>query len=648
MIGFFPDPYPDELLYSVCARFSYRTKYLGNKAYTLKELFGNRCATATIALPCHLEHLVSVLPPGHSYTVERLINYNTLLPFYRPFLPPERVMRLQEMMRGASSQAAHLISGTTPSSIRSPNWLRFCPICTEDDKKRLGEGYWHRLHQLPGVEVCPIHKVFLENSNASARNRLDHYKFISAEEAIHLKSAQPLDLTNRCHKALLKVAQDAAWLLSQYCFVPSYEFLSDQYLRLLVEQRLAYESGIIHSHSHLLKDFKNYYSPDFLKILQCEVEVGKNIRNNWLSSCIHGRNKVNHPLRHLLLIQFLGYTVEEFFQLPPKVSTSEKPFGEPPWPCLNPVSGHFLQLVIEECHITRNRVDDKPVAAFHCICGFNYRRKGPDLSIEDRLRKDSTINYGPEWQDTLKSLWEDRSISFHQIQQRLGADHKPIKRQAFLLGLPFPRLGPSGTVTHLCQERASQLKSIHTRVQDSLEAYRRQWLLIRRDNPKATRSSLYRKFPGIYGWLDRNDSQWLKAHLPPLAPSWGTSGRVDWESRDMQLTEAVKSAASCLKNTLGRPIRVTIQTIGREIDQRSILHREFDKLPLTAKALSEVLDTDEEYYIRRIWWVTDCFRQENKHPKREQLIKRANINLKLVAAPQIQEVIEAALQFLEP
>jgi hypothetical protein len=71
-------------------------------------------------------------------------------------------------------------------------------------------------------------------------------------------------------------------------------------------------------------------------------------------------------------------------------------------------------------------------------------------------------------------------------------------------------------------------------------------------------------------------------------------------------------------------------------------------LPFTAKALSEVLDTDEEYYIRRIWWVTDCFRQENKHPKREQLIKRANINLKLVAAPQIQEVIEAALQFLEP
>jgi hypothetical protein len=48
-----------------------------------------------------------------------------------------------------------------------------------------------------------------------------------------------------------------------------------------------------------------------------------------------------------LLIQFLGYTAEEFFQLPNSPPDEFKPFGEKPWPCLNPVCKRFQQPGIE-------------------------------------------------------------------------------------------------------------------------------------------------------------------------------------------------------------------------------------------------------------------------------------------------------------
>ena len=140
MIGFFPDPYPDELLYSVCARYSERIG-APNSSRTMQELLGYWGAKATIDLPRHLNYLVSVLPLGHRYTSERLINNHTLLPFYAPFLPLERVNSIRENMKGSNKRGIHQTSGVSPSSIRSPSWLRFCPMCVEEDRKQFGETY---------------------------------------------------------------------------------------------------------------------------------------------------------------------------------------------------------------------------------------------------------------------------------------------------------------------------------------------------------------------------------------------------------------------------------------------------------------------------------------------------------------------------
>lgn len=160
MIGFFPDPYPDELLYSVLARFQARAGYLPLKAL-VRHMFAADSAIPVLEVPHRIQILVSLLPPGHWYTVESLIQGHTIMPLLQPFMQPDRVQRLITHLRSSDRSKTRIRYGFQDSSVPLPKWLRFCPVCLTEDQERFGEPYWHRTHQVPGVEVCPVHGVFL-------------------------------------------------------------------------------------------------------------------------------------------------------------------------------------------------------------------------------------------------------------------------------------------------------------------------------------------------------------------------------------------------------------------------------------------------------------------------------------------------------
>ncbi len=189
MIGCFPDPYPDELLYSVCARFHDCVQY-PNKKNTMRELFGDEAAIATVSLPSNLQTLVSMLPPGSPHTVERLINNHTLYPFYAPFLDRKQARQLWADMEGARGPSIYMRSGVMASTIQSMEWLRFCPVCAQHDKVQLGEYYWHRIHQLPGIEICPEHNVRVLDSKVRIQNPKTRHEFVSAERGIQIPKSR--------------------------------------------------------------------------------------------------------------------------------------------------------------------------------------------------------------------------------------------------------------------------------------------------------------------------------------------------------------------------------------------------------------------------------------------------------------------------
>src|SRR6266567_7506685 len=214
MIGSWPDPYPDELFYSICARFSERVRY-PSKRSIVAELFGTENAIACVSLPSHLGYFIEQLPPYSNYDVNRIIDQHTLLPYFAPFLPPERYTRLRQDMSSNEGPALHMRAGLMASRVPLPQWLRFCPQCVEEDRSRFCECYWHRIHQVPGVEICPLHKSWLKNSFAHARNAQTRYEFVSAECAIQTALREQFNRDKSYLEMLFGLALDAQWLLNQ-------------------------------------------------------------------------------------------------------------------------------------------------------------------------------------------------------------------------------------------------------------------------------------------------------------------------------------------------------------------------------------------------------------------------------------------------
>lgn len=638
MPGHFPAHYPDELLYSLCARFASRAGY-ARVTSILEELFGTRAARAVIDLPCRLGHLATALPPNSSLTTVCLLDKHTLLPFFSSFHPAHRIAQLRDDLKSACGPAGHMRSGIMASRIPMPEYLRFCPACTREDEECFRETYWHRLHQLPGVEVCPSHRVFLENSSVGLRAGRKHLQFIPAEQSIRAMPPRFVDIENRDHWVLLQLARDVEWLLEHPSAGTSLKALHTRHLRLLFGRGLATYTGSIHV-KKLLDEFGSYYSPALLNQLPCELH-GSNIeKSNWLLRLVRPPKHGQHPLYHLLLIQFLGCTVEEFFKLPEELS----PFGQGPWPCLNPAANHYRRPVIMECLLGDRLRYGNPTGKFSCECGFAYVRTGPDSAPEDKFHIGRTISLGHTWETELKRLWRDSSLSISEIGRRLGVDPLTVRRHAVRLKLPSyrsdKRLKPLSHTTQL------KGKAVSAAWENKRHRCRSRWLSAMKNGQEITLNTLRHTLPREYAWLQYNDSEWLEGNKPRAQRCNPSTSSVDWKRRDAEYAIAVKKAASRIKEASGRPVHVTKTAIGRAIGAVSLLQQKLHKMPLTTMILEKVVETRVEYAVRRIWWAVKLFREENLLPQTWQLILKANV-YKLRNEATIKEAIIIALQELK-
>jgi len=622
----------------MCARFSERVRYPSRRS-VVTELFGTGNAIACVSLPSHLNNFTAQLPPHSNLDAGRIIDEHTLLPFFAPFLPPERHIRLRQDMSSSNGPAIHMRAGLMASHVSLPQWLRFCPQCVEEDRRRFGECYWHRIHQVPGVEICPLHKVWVRNSAVRSQNVQIRYEFISAESAICEALPEEIDENEQFFEILFALALDAQWLLNERGLSQDLPTFQHWYRRLLADLGLSTYRGRVDRNA-LLSRFKNKYAPELLRILHCELD--EHMEDSWLVRLAHKPDNAQHPLHHLLLIHCLGLTAEAFFRLP----TRGKPFGDGPWPCLNPVCHHYRQLQVSECTITHSPyVGGKPIGSFSCTCGFTYLRTGPDTSAEDQFRTSRVQTFGHVWEARLSHLWEDETVSLREIARQLGVDPLTIKRHATRLGLSFPR--PRGKRSRLEENQQLRPHAFQSPEATVLQEYRTIWLTVLQSNPGIGVTELRSKVPGVYAWLYRNDRIWLREHTPTSKEKITMRRqRINWEERDTRLAEEVLMAASRLKNLPGRPVHITQAALGKEIGQVALLQQHLDKLPRTAEALKEHIESRETYALRRISWTAiDCI-QKNIRPERWLLIREAGV-ARIAESTQVKDAIDAALQSFE-
>lgn len=155
---FFPEPFPDESLYSLAVRYH---RLSANPSYrvTSQELFGAYSRTCGSILPCCLEGLSQRL--GTAYPVNVLIDRFTLMPLYQPFVPDAKYCAACVAMAGNRGTGLKMSLGLTASRFLKHASFRYCKSCVSEDLLKYGVAYWHRVHQAVGTCICPLHKGVL-------------------------------------------------------------------------------------------------------------------------------------------------------------------------------------------------------------------------------------------------------------------------------------------------------------------------------------------------------------------------------------------------------------------------------------------------------------------------------------------------------
>lgn len=311
--------------------------------------------------------------------------------------------------------------------------LYFCPICVQEDRIRYGECYWHRTHQVKGIRVCPTHRVFLEPSDVFPRDQNMPGIYIAAEDVLATRHPRPLDLSNPDHRLLLHLAQDIQWLLTNPGWFLGVARIASSYWLYLYAQGFTKKQKFI-EREKLLSVLDARYPVDLIQ------QPFKNERgiypSHWTDKLlpswpISDYKTHQNPYYHLVFIHFMGQNVETMI----RSACTLKPFGDPPWPCLNKLADHYRQEVIHDCTIEWN--DHKrgiPTGIFSCACGFTYCRTGIDILPKDRYHWSKILAYGSVWEEGIKDIWNDPESSLKQAAKNLKMTPAALQRAAQRVG----------------------------------------------------------------------------------------------------------------------------------------------------------------------------------------------------------------------
>jgi transposase len=303
-LNFFPTSYPDEILYSTFARYCIRS---GNvrEIHNFEDLFGTRNCVASLELPTHLDALISNMPVGAKYTAEYLIYKHTLFPFVAAFIPEERAKKIIQTMRNGEGAISYNRTGLL--SITLNRYFRFCPQCFREDVEIYGEPYWHRLHQVTGVYICPKHKIPLYNSTQLIRAG-NRQRFIGASHE-NCKVDEEITYSKDLTKKMLWMAEDVQVLLNNQFEFKEPEWFRSQFRVKLVEKGYARMNNYIHQ-KRLKQDFINFYGEEYLNLVQSPLTMNS---KGWLPDLVRKNDRTTYAIRYLLLARFLEVPIVDLF-----------------------------------------------------------------------------------------------------------------------------------------------------------------------------------------------------------------------------------------------------------------------------------------------------------------------------------------------
>lgn len=553
-LPYVPAFYRDELLYSYQARYH---RHIGATSYsdTAWDLFGRDTVKASMALPTGLDALAARIHPDGSIDGEWLARNTTLYNYYSAFSDPAIATRALTAQCAGNAQASVLL-GVSAFWIEQPRALRFCSACLDEMIAKEGECWWRRSHQLPAVLVCSDHGCVLQESRVHfARNGMN--ALIAASHGTCPMDAPLLatDITADQRVFLFELARRSA------------ELLYDPRLPMMPEERrqryigLLFGAGLMKSGRMTdVKEFASAANAFFggrigLVVDRLETAVGV---EQWCADLLRIGRTARHPMLHLLLEWMIEWL------------NPVDPFGLGPWPCLNPVGGHFQEPRIKSVQRARRRLGGV-IGRFECDCGYSYTVAvdGDGRAMKPRLRA-----YGPTLDIALPSLFSE-NLNQAEISRRLGLHPKAVAAAAHRIGLPVNWIRPEGGRLGSSDSYAPRKRKVPGRVA----------------HPKPRRK------PGP---------------------------RLDWDAIDRALVPNIEMAVRAILER--RPWkRVTEMAIEREMGRVGVISARRAKLPMARAKVSELGETREAFLWRRLHVAVEELKRQGVTLKPWVVLRRARV-----------------------
>lgn len=259
------------------------------------------------------------------------------------------------------------------------------------------------------------------------------------------------------------------------------------------------------------------------------IELADDVERSWLAAMVRKGRRAAHPLQHLMLRAVL----DGLGSVP-----AVQPFGAGPWPCRNPMAGHYDHRVI--MNVRLRRTGDVIYGDFSCVCGYLYTQSWSSRGV---VGKPKYRSFGPMLVPALKKAVA-RSDSLRSIAARFGLDPKTLMREAMIAGIAVPwHLTPSGRVP---EPEPAKVKP---------------------------RKRTVKRRPA----------------------------KRDWRGIDQQLARAAFHAAKeiLIKKP---PIRLTKASLERSIATKDWVQKRCRKLPRTGRVLKAIAETTEDFRARRLAW----------------------------------------------
>lgn len=615
-VRYFPDIYPDEILYSTIARYSIHTRK--SYAATMRDLFGCSHTHARVSLQSRIHQLMKRTSLDKRIKARELIELHTLFHFYTWYVAQEKKERVMKCMLTDQGSKIWVILGFPEDLTQDKYQLKYCLECAKEDEEKYGEPYWHRIHQVPGIKICTKHKAILQYEciNCGSMFAQKNFKFVAlGAPCMHCGAL----VTNQVDVEVEDTMSPRFRLYEQYAknaevimsgnFHVFYEKVKEALIESMKEHQLATEGGFV-NWSRVIDYLHLELGNTFLEEMGCKATY----ENNWIKSILYNFFMV-HPVEILILIQGFMNSIQKSLYY---IKHGYEPFGSGPWPCLNPAASHYRKKVVEKLTIKRHLSKGQPVGTFQCDCGFYYQRIGPDYEKKDHLRYSHVVQYGDEWLNEARRLVLEEDLSLIDTGTRLQVSGSCIFHA--LQRKFFPEAKCFNDI-RLIGRKEILMNSISK-------------------NPDLTRKQISLKYNKIFQWLRHHDRKWMDENLPkPLSPQEAQKVKApfDWGQKDLELSSSVFKMADVILQEPDKPVRICEKEIFRRMNQ-SRLHAKKDKprLPLTFMALAKVTESSEDFQIRRMKWVAKELEQTEYYITRKLIRKLASIKK---ITPKINETL---------